>query len=92
MFGPISVILSYAAIQKNSLTIMHTSQEAVETQVAEARDGVHHAEHGHDDPLAGTYGGDHGDAGIRGAIHNMDSQFLYLLSRVTGLSGFHNYL
>jgi len=61
-------------------------QEAVETQVAEARDGVHHAEHGHDDPLAGTYGGDHGDAGVRGAIHNMDSQFLYLLSRVTGLA------
>merc|ERR1711971_1289584 len=32
-----------------------------------------------------AYGGDHGDAGIRGAIHNMDSQFLYLLSKVTGL-------
>ena len=79
-------------MQTNSLTIMHTSQEAVETLVAEARDGVHHAEHGHDDPLAGTYGGDHGDAGVRGAIHNMDSQFLYLLSRVTGLSGFHNFL
>jgi len=62
-------------------------QDASETDVAESRDGgVHHASHGHVDPLASTaYGGDHGDAGIRGAIHNMDSQFLYLLSRITGL-------
>lgn len=59
-------------------------QDASESVVAEARDGVHHASHGHVDPLLAR-GGDHGDAGIRGAIHNMDSQFLYLLSRVTGL-------
>jgi len=62
-------------------------QDASETVVAEARDGgVHHASHGHGDPLGSTvYGGDHGDAGIRGAIHNMDSQFLFLLSKITGL-------
>ena len=64
----------------------YIGQDASETVVAEARDGgVHHASHGHVDPLASTaYGGDHGDAGIRGAIHNMDSQFLYLLSKITG--------
>jgi hypothetical protein len=62
-------------------------QDASEPVVAEARDGgVHHASHGHGDPLGSTvYGGDHGDAGIRGAIHNMDSQFLFLLSKITGL-------
>ena len=49
--------------------------------VAEARDG---ASHGHTDPLASAYGGNDGDGAIRGAIHSMDSQFLYLLSQVTG--------
>jgi len=60
-------------------------QDASETVVAEAQDGVHRASHGHLDPLGSAYGGDHGDGAIRGAIHNMDSQFLYLLSKVTGL-------
>ena len=31
-----------------------------------------------------TYSGDHGDSGLRGAIHKLDSQFLYLLSKITG--------
>ena len=78
---PISYALAFSKQQQQ-----YTGQDAPETVVAEARDGgVHHASHGHVDPLASTaYGGDHGDAGIRGAIHNMDSQFLYLLSKITG--------
>ena len=36
------------------------------------------------DGSSSTYSGDHGDSGLRGAIHKLDSQFLYLLSQITG--------
>lgn len=49
----------------------------LDNEVSIDRDGTaHHSPVSH-------YSGDHGDRGIREAIHRLDSQFLYLLSRVT---------